>query len=75
MKSRKKNRSKLLNSVSRRLDAYAMAAVAAGAGVLALAKPADAKIVYTKANFRVHKDSFSVDFNHDGMYDANVNVA
>jgi hypothetical protein len=51
---------------------YALAGSAAGVGVLALAQPAEAKIVYTHANVTIglggelhHK----IDLNHDGISD------
>jgi hypothetical protein len=49
---------------------YALAASAAGVGVLALAQPAEAKIVYTKAHrvFSTSKEFF-IDLNHDGIHD------
>lgn len=53
-----------------RLDSYALAASAAGVGLLALAQPAEARIVYTPAHRRitVSKDVF-LDLNHDGRND------
>jgi len=42
--------SKLSESVRRQLNSYAFAASAAGVGLLALAQPAEAKIVYTKTD-------------------------
>jgi hypothetical protein len=45
---------KLSESTQRQLNMYALAATAAGVGVLALAEPADAKIIYTKANVKIH---------------------
>src|SRR6516165_5773622 len=57
------------NNLSKRLIAYATAAGAAGVGALALATPAEAKIVYT----RVHKElPFGIsmlDLNNDGIAD------
>jgi hypothetical protein len=58
----------LSESVHQRLNMYALAAGAAGVGMLALARPAEAKIVYTPANLKL----FSVtplDLNHDGIAD------
>jgi hypothetical protein len=49
---------------------YALAANAAGLGMLALAQPAEAKIVYTPANVILHRNSvFNLDLNHDGITD------
>jgi len=61
----------------RQLDAYALAAGAAGVSLLALAEPAGASIVYTP----VHKvigngESYKLDFNHDGITDLTIrNIA
>jgi hypothetical protein len=50
--------------------AYAAAASAAGVGVLALAPPAAAKVVYTKANQLISPNNiFNLDLNHDGKTD------
>ncbi len=40
---------RLSASIHQQLNAYALAASAAGVGMLALVQPAEAKIVYTKA--------------------------
>ena len=45
--------STLSDSVHHRLNMYALAASAAGVGVLALASPAEAKIVYTRAHEQI----------------------
>jgi hypothetical protein len=47
---------------------YAVAATAAGVGVLALAPFADAKIVYTPANITIAEGT-QLDLNHDGIND------
>jgi|HubBroStandDraft_1064217.scaffolds.fasta_scaffold182397_1 hypothetical protein len=51
---------------------YALVATAAGVGVLALAQPAESKIVYTPADIKigyggVHE--YNLDINHDGVTD------
>ena len=52
------------------LNLYALAASAAGVGVLALAQPAEAKIVYTPANKHIPPHhSLRLDLNHDGTVD------
>jgi|HubBroStandDraft_6_1064221.scaffolds.fasta_scaffold05468_2 hypothetical protein len=53
------------------LNAYALAAGAAGVGVLALAQPAGAKIVYTPAHIPIvqNKGLVELDLNHDGIND------
>jgi hypothetical protein len=62
--------SKLSESVHHQLNMYAVAARAAGVSLLALAQPADAKIVYTSAHqvIKVGHD-FKLDLNHDGIAD------
>jgi hypothetical protein len=47
---------------------YALAAGAAGVSTLALASPAEAKIVYTPADVVIGQP-FPLDFNHDGIVD------
>jgi hypothetical protein len=58
----------LSESVHLRLNMYALAAGAAGVGVLALAQPAEAKIVYTPANVTLVEVT-PLDLNHDGIAD------
>ena len=52
--------SNLSDSVHQRLNMYALAASAAGVGMLALAQPGEARVVYTPAhigpNTRIHLD-------------------
>jgi len=53
-----------------RLSAYALAATAAGVGVLALALPVEGEIVYTKANKHIVANTTAhLDLNHDGIPD------
>jgi len=69
MKRRAKN---LAPWLEQRLSGYALAASAAGVGVLALAQPAEAKIVYTPAHVVVHRGwpgTTFIDLNHDGTAD------
>lgn len=59
----------ILNShLDKRLLTYIAAAGAAGVGVLALAQPADARVVYTPANRSITSDS-RLDLNNDGIPD------
>ena len=53
---------------------YAAAATAAGVGFLALAQPAEAKIVYTPANIpiTVNGPPVQIDLNHDGIIDFTI---
>jgi hypothetical protein len=56
----------LSESVGRQLHMYAIAASAAGVGALALANPAEAKIVYTPAHVKVAAGSrYAIDFDHN----------
>jgi len=56
-------------NLSRRLLAYATAAGAAGVGALALAKPAEAKIVYTRVIIPLGHGATALDLNNDGIAD------
>jgi hypothetical protein len=61
---------KLSESVRHRLNMYALAASAAGVGMLALAQPAAARIVYTAAHMKIGPfDKVVLDLNHDGTGD------
>jgi hypothetical protein len=63
---------KLGNEFEKRLSSYASSAVAAGVGLLAMAKSADAKVVYTPAHIKIPvSDTHTVplDLNHDGKVD------
>jgi hypothetical protein len=62
--------SQLSKSAHHRLNMYALSACAAGVGILALAQPVKAEIIYTKAHVKLtpnHK--FHLDLNHDGIKD------
>jgi hypothetical protein len=57
-------------SLNHRLNSYALAASAAGVSVLALARPAVAKIVYTAAHLHMSPvHTYRLDLNHDGIVD------
>ena len=58
-------------ALERQLGAYALAASAAGVGMLALAQSAEAKIVYTHANIPIQwgRGLVQFDLNHDGIND------
>ena len=77
MKRTPREPSILSESLRHQLNSYALAAGAAGVSLLALAEPAEAKIVYTP----VHKvvgngESYKLDFNHDGITDLTIrNIA
>ena len=57
--------------ITQRLNMYALAAGAAGVGMLASAQPAQARIVYTPANVPIVQNGGPVelDLNHDGIGD------
>ena len=59
----------LSESVHQRLNMYALAAGAAGVSVLALAQPADAKIVYTKTYSPITRQGLGLDLNNDRKLD------
>jgi len=58
-------------SLHHRLNAYVLAASAAGVSVLALTMPAEAKIVYTATHKIITGpvNSYNLDLNHDGITD------
>lgn len=62
--------SQVSQSLHRQLNSYALAASAAGVGLLALPQTADAKIVYTPAHVNiVSGGQVLLDLNHDGSND------
>jgi len=62
--------SRLSDSIHHQLNLYALAAGAAGVGVLALAQPAEAKIIYTPAHITIGPHfTYQLDLNRDGIYD------
>jgi hypothetical protein len=62
--------SNLSDSIHQQLNMYALAASATGVGILALAQPAEAKIVYTPAHVKFGNNSaIHIDLNHDGIND------
>jgi hypothetical protein len=66
--SQRRTAAKLSTSLHERLNTYALAASAAGVGVLALMQPAEAKIVYTPAHVKI-SGKIPLDLNHDGITD------
>jgi hypothetical protein len=68
--SGKRTMQQLSESLQHQLNMYALGASAAGVGILALAQPAHAKIVYTKAHTIISRGTvFPLDLNHDGIKD------
>lgn len=64
----------LPRSTHQLLNMYALAAGSAGVAVLALAQPADAKVVYTPAHVAIlgPRGFYSLDLNHDGVVDFTI---
>ncbi len=70
MKRTSRKPSNLSNSLQRHLNAYAIAASAAGVGILALAQPVEAIIIYTPANIKIERNGgLELDLNNDGRTD------
>lgn len=60
----------LSDSTRRQLNTYALAASAAGVGILALAQPAEARVVYTKTDQVIGWNGiYALDLNHDRTFD------
>jgi len=67
--------SQLSSSLHHRLNAYALAASAAGVGALVLAQSAEAKIIYTGTHKVIRLGHpFALDLNHDGTADFSFSV-
>jgi len=65
--------SNLSESAQRRLNMYALAASAAGVGMLASTQPAEAKIIYTPAHHVIReRASYQLDLNHDRETDFTI---
>jgi hypothetical protein len=70
LSSRPRKSANLTDSVQQQLNKYALAAGAAGVGVLAFAHSAEAKVVYTPADTNITPDhTIPLDLNHDGIVD------
>jgi hypothetical protein len=71
--SRPRKTAHLSEFIHRQLNMYALAAGAAGVGILAVAQPAEAKIVYTRSHRVIGiNQHFDLDLNHDGKTDFTV---
>jgi hypothetical protein len=64
----------LSKNFDRQLAAYAMAAAAAGVGLLAAAPTAEAQIVYTPTNIVFVSGTVFIDINHDGVTDFALSI-
>jgi hypothetical protein len=63
----------LSESANHQLHMYALAARAAGVGVLALAQSTEAKIIYTQTHVVIGTNHiYSLDLNHDGIADFKI---
>lgn len=64
----------LSQTTHQKLNMYALTAGAAGVSVLALAAPADARIVYTPAHEVIvgPRGEYGIDLNHDGVIDFRI---
>jgi len=63
----------LSESLHQQLNLYALAASAAGVGMLALAQPAEAKIIYTKTHMVIAgAEQYYLDVNHDKTTDFTI---
>ena len=66
---------RLSASLNQQLNMYALAASAAGVSLLALAEPAEAKIVYTKVHQDISPNGiYGLDLNHDGTMDFVIRI-
>src|ERR1035438_4043618 len=70
LSARPRKTANLSDSVQQQLSKYALAAGAAGVGVLVLGQTAEARIVYTPADTKIAPDHTTpLDLNHDGIID------
>jgi hypothetical protein len=75
MKRLSRKPSNLSEFLHKRLNSYALAASAAGVGILVLAPTAEAEIVYTHANVVIGHGGlhlYKLDLNHDGTIDFRI---
>lgn len=62
--------SRFSRSIHEQLNMYALAASAAGVGILALSQPAEARVIYTKTHHVIGTNGiYNLDLNHDGTID------
>jgi hypothetical protein len=73
MKRDARSLSLLSSSLDRQLNAYALAAAAAGVGMLALAQPVEGKIIYTAKNIQISPGTnYYLDLNNSGTTDVTI---
>ncbi len=75
MQRKSRSIASLPESFVRNLNLYALGASAAGVGALAMAQPAEAKIIYTPAHVKlIGWTGYPIDLNHDGINDFALSV-
>ena len=62
-------------SVRQHRNRFAVATILAGVGLLALAWPADAQVVYTPTNITISEGKYKLDINNDGVTDFTIAVS
>lgn len=62
-------------SVHQHLSRFAIAAILAGAGLLAAAWTAEAQVVYTPTNITISEGKYKLDLNNDGVTDFTIAVS
>jgi hypothetical protein len=69
----RKTRCDVPDSINQRLKMYALAASAAGVGLIASTQSTEAKIIYTPAHVTIRPhDTYKLDLNHDGIADFTI---
>src|SRR5206468_9629825 len=73
-RSPRRSRSVIAESLNKRLNYYALAASAAGVGLLSLSQPANAEIIFTPANVTTGApgSTYNLDLNNDGIPDFTI---
>src|SRR5215469_14729969 len=66
---RNKATQQLSRSLNQRLNLYALAAGAAGAGLLGMPQALHAEVVFTPAHITLTNGPLAIDLNHDGIVD------
>ena len=64
--------SRSYGAARQRLSRFAIAAMLAGVGLLALVSPSQAEVVYTKVNITIYEGTYNLDLNGDGVTDFTI---